>query len=57
MRRIYQENNRNESATVRAYAAAEERGEVDRESNRHGIDSVTYAKALLADGPRKGWLR
>lgn len=57
MRRLYVKHNGNEDAVVRAYAEAEQRGEVQRESNAYGIDAIAYARALFADGARKGWLR
>ncbi len=44
-------------AIVRAYAEAERRGEVRRESNSHKITPLAYAEALYNDGVRKGWLR
>jgi len=40
---------------VREYAAAEDRGEVRRGSNLRGTPSDSYARALYADGLRKGW--
>ena len=47
----------NTELLVRAYAHAEELGEVERRSNRYRLDSEAYARALLADGLRKGWLK
>jgi hypothetical protein len=57
MRRLYLEHEGNEDAVVHAYAAAEERGEVPRESNTYRLAPIEYARALFADGVRKGWLR
>jgi hypothetical protein len=42
---------------IREYAAGEARGEVRRDSNRNGITGDSYARALYADGAKKGWLR
>jgi hypothetical protein len=56
MRQLYRQHRGNEEQVVRAYAAAEERGEIRRSSNRHGLDAEAYARALWADGLRKGWL-
>jgi hypothetical protein len=57
MRRIFRERRGHEEQVVRAYAAAEERGEAVREKNAQGMDAQTYARALFSDGRRKGWLR
>ena len=38
------------------YAQAEQRGEVDRQSNSYGLTGEEYAWRLLRDGQRKGWL-
>ena len=46
-----------EEATVAAYAQAEEKREIDRKSNTHNLDAISYAKALMRDGKRRGWLR
>lgn len=42
--------------TVREYAAAERKGLVSRKSNSHGLSPEDYARALLKDGEKKGWL-
>jgi hypothetical protein len=57
MRQLYQEFKGNKEQTVRAYAAAELQGVVRRASNRYKSSPEVYAKALLADGIRRGWLR
>jgi hypothetical protein len=41
---------------VREYADAEERGDVERNSNTRGYTAKQYARALWLDGMRKGWL-
>ena len=56
MREIYRQHGADEEQVVRAYAAAEQRGEVRRDSNSHNVDAVAYARALLRDGLRKSWL-
>jgi hypothetical protein len=45
-----------EDAVYRAYAAAEECGEVERHSNEYGLTGLEYANALYGDGARKGWM-
>jgi hypothetical protein len=57
MRRLDREHRGNEEQMVRAYADAERRGDVSRASNINNVDALTYARLLLADGIRKGWLR
>ncbi len=39
------------------YAAAERRGEVSRKNNKSQLSPEEYARALLADGQIKGWLK
>jgi hypothetical protein len=56
MRRLVAKLGRNEAAVCRAYAAAEQRGEVPRQRNTHGITAEQYARALWNDGVKKGWL-
>jgi hypothetical protein len=56
MARIFAAVDGDHELAVREYAAAERRGEVVRKSNRYGIDAATYARALLNDGRKKGWL-
>jgi hypothetical protein len=56
MRRLWSEHGGNHDAVVRAFAEAERNGEVVRRSNVRGTNSVAYAKRLLADGLRKGWI-
>jgi hypothetical protein len=45
-----------EDTLIREYTAAERRGEVRRHSNGYGITPEAYARALLNDALRKGWL-
>jgi hypothetical protein len=56
MSRIFASVGRDPDKAVRAYADAERRGEIIRKSNRYGIDAEEYARRLLADGMKKGWL-
>lgn len=56
MVRIFASVNRDEDRAIREYAAAERCGEVARRRNKHGIDPEAYARALLKDGLKKGWL-
>lgn len=57
MRRIYAQCWSDEARVIREYAAAEERGEVLRQSNAYDMDAEEYARRLLQDGKKKGWLR
>ena len=56
MRRIWARCQPDEEKAVREYAAAEKAGEVERTSNSHAWTAEQYARALLRDGLRKGWL-
>lgn len=57
MRELFLKNSRNEDRTVAAYAAAERVSQVHRESTEYALTPEDYARRLLADGLRKGWLR
>jgi hypothetical protein len=57
MRTIFARNRDDHEAVIRDYVAAEARGEVERRSNKSGHDPEQYARALLSDGLRKGWLK
>lgn len=56
MLRIYEKYAPDEARIVREYAAAELRGEVQRVRNESGLSGEEYARALLADGRKRGWL-
>ena len=56
MRAIYARCGGNIDDAVNEYAASERRGEVARRSNSAGVPPEAYARALLQDGERKGWL-
>lgn len=56
MRELVRRFGPNEDRVVREYAAAEERGEVERKSNSHTITAEQYARALWNDAVKKGWI-
>jgi hypothetical protein len=56
MRALYARYAGDHDRLVREYAEAERSGEVRRKSNKSGHDPEGYARALLADGLKKGWL-
>lgn len=56
MRRLYAIHGPDEERVIREYAAAERRGEARRSSNTHDLTPEEYARALLLDGQKKGWL-
>ena len=56
MRDLYLRYAGNEERIIREYADAERRGEVRRKRNTHDLAPEQYARALLNDGLRKGWL-
>jgi hypothetical protein len=56
MRFLWRNYAPNEERVVREYAAREEAGEVARMSNSLAIPPLEYARLLLNDGLRKGWL-
>ena len=45
-----------EERVVRAYAEAEQRGEVERSRNTYHLTAEQYARALWRDAVRKGWI-
>lgn len=57
MRQLFSRYRGDQVKIVSAYAEAEKRGQVSRESNRYGLSAEDYAARLLADGLRKAWLR
>jgi hypothetical protein len=54
MIRLFREHRGDRERTVQAYADAERRGKVSRASNKYDLSAEDYARALLADGLRKG---
>ena len=56
MQDLWRKHRPDRERTMHEYAAAERRGEVFRERNVHGVDAEEYARRLLEDGHRKGWL-
>jgi hypothetical protein len=56
MRELFRLHPKNFNIIVSKYADAEARGEVKRKSNKRQMDAHEYAKRLLADGLKNGWL-
>lgn len=56
MRELYRWFNGDPEQCIRAYAQAEERGEVRRKSNVNNTSALDYANNLFNDGKRKGWI-
>lgn len=56
MRQIYAACRHDPERVILEYAAAERRGEVSRSSNSTAMRAEDYARALLNDGLKKGWL-
>ena len=56
MREIHRRWTPDRERIIAEYAAAERRGEVERRGNKSGRSAEEYARALLADGEKKGWL-
>lgn len=56
MRAIWAQLGPNERLVVEAYASAERRGEVARASNPTNLSPEEYARRLLHDGVKRGWL-
>lgn len=57
MRDLFARYRSDPARIISAYAAAERSGEVPRQSNSRGLGAEMYAKALLNDGLKKGWLK
>lgn len=57
MRELFRRYSGDEVAIVREYAAAERRGDVARKSNDYGFTAEDYARRLLEDARKKGWIR
>lgn len=56
MREVYAAYRNDLERVIVEYAAAERRGEARRSSNATGMKPEEYARALLNDGLKKGWL-
>jgi hypothetical protein len=56
MRSLYRKHGNKEEVLVSQYAEAERNGEVERKSNDYHLGAEEYARALYADGVRKGWI-
>lgn len=56
MRELFRLYQGDKAMVVKAYAEAEQAGEVNRLRNASGYGTEQYARALWADGEKKGWL-
>lgn len=56
MRQLWAQHSGDTARIIKEYAAAESEGHVPRRSNQSSLSPINYAKRLLADGQRKGWL-
>ena len=56
MRRLHTTFGNDPERLVREYAAAERRGEARQKRNENDVTPQDYARALLADAAKKGWL-
>lgn len=56
MRSIWSKVRPDEWEAIREYARMEEMGLVKRKSNDYNLSAEEYARALLNDGFKKGWL-
>lgn len=56
MRSLYKLHNGDQILTCAAYAKAEAEGRAYRKRGSLRLSPEDYARALLADGLRKGWL-
>ncbi len=54
-RELYRIHHGDREKVVVGYMGAEERGDVIRKSNSHGISRRAYAEALYRDASRRGW--
>lgn len=57
MRKIYARWKHDPARIIREYSNAEREGRVQRKANKSGLSPEEYARALLADGENKGWLK
>ena len=55
MRSLIAKHRHDADRVCKEYALAEERGEVRRKSNKNNTTADEYARALYADGDRRGW--
>ncbi len=56
MRELFNRFGGDRIKVIKAYAEAEQRGEVQRNRDNHGLNANEYAILLFADGISKGWL-
>ena len=57
MRELFRKHHGDEEAVIEAYADAEMQGKVMRASNDSGTSPEEYARRLLEDARKKGWIR
>lgn len=57
LRELFRRHGDRGDILVREYAAAERKGQVRRASNEYGLTAEEYARALLADARKKGWIQ
>lgn len=56
MRDLYKRSKGDPGRVIREYAVAEQKRLVRRKANKSGLSPEEYARALFADGMKKGWL-
>jgi hypothetical protein len=56
MRELFRKFGKDVDLVVKKYADAEQRGDVTRRRNSHGLNSHNYGVRLLADGIKKKWI-
>lgn len=57
LRDLFLNYGNSEEILIREYAKAERRKEVSRSRNALGLTSEEYAKALISDARKKGWIK
>jgi len=57
MRKLFRRFDGDRTSVVKAYAKAEQRGEVKRVRDSHDMGSDEYASRLFADGIQKRWIQ
>lgn len=57
MAEVWMDHGKDPLKAILAYAKKEDSGLVLRKSNKHSLSAENYAKRLLCDGLRKGWLK
>ena len=57
MRKLFRRFDGDRTRVVKAYAEAEQCGEVKRVRDSHDMGTDQYASRLLADGVQKSWIQ